>query len=555
MKLISLLLKRSRWLLTLAAVTAFIGGAANTGLLGLLKSAVDRLDNPSMGLAWTFFGLCLLVPLMRIASELLLIRLGQGTVLTLRMELSRRVLGVGLRRLEKIGPHRILSTLTADIPSITNSVIMLPVLCFNIAIVITCFLYLFYLSWSAFTALLVFMVVGIAGYQLPVIRATAFFRDARETNDTLYGHFEALTHGLKELKLHRRRREAFLEHSLQDSARLHKAQNTAAMGIYAIASSWGQFMVFFVLGLLTFVLPAVMTMSQETVIGYMLIFLYMTSPLQVLMNALPTLNRSTVALRRIEQLGLDLEANPDEAAMAAKDAQALTPSWERLELAGTTHTYRLEGEERDFTLGPIHLTFEPGELVFLVGGNGSGKTTLAKLICGLYLPEEGEIHLDGAAIDSTSRDAYRQLFTVVFSDFYLFDQFLGLDTPELDRRAKDYLRRLKLDHKVEVENGSLSTTELSQGQRKRLALLTAYLEDRPIYLFDEWAADQDPSFKQFFYRVLLPELQERGKTVIVISHDDAYYTEADRLIKLDYGQIVADTRAAKEVANLVPQPG
>jgi putative ATP-binding cassette transporter len=95
-----------------------------------------------------------------------------------------------------------------------------------------------------------------------------------------------------------------------------------------------------------------------------------------------------------------------------------------------------------------------------------------------------------------------------------------------------------------VREGAFSTLALSQGQRKRLALLTAYLEDRPIYLFDEWAADQDPQFKEIFYHHLLPELRARNKTVLVITHDDRYYDVADRLIKLDYGKLVYDGRPA-----------
>jgi putative ATP-binding cassette transporter len=100
------------------------------------------------------------------------------------------------------------------------------------------------------------------------------------------------------------------------------------------------------------------------------------------------------------------------------------------------------------------------------------------------------------------------------------------------------LRWLALDHKVRVTDQRLSTTDLSQGQRRRLALLTAYLEDRPFYVFDEWAADQDPHYKQIFYTELLPELRARGKGVAVITHDDRYFHLGDRIVKLHDGQIV-----------------
>jgi putative ATP-binding cassette transporter len=207
---------------------------------------------------------------------------------------------------------------------------------------------------------------------------------------------------------------------------------------------------------------------------------------------------------------------------------------------GVTHAYHRELEESSFTLGPINLTFYPGELVFIVGGNGSGKSTLAKLITGLYRPETGEIRLDGKPIKDENQVWYRQHFSAVFSDFYLFERLIGLSNTDLNSLARHYLVQLQLDQKVQVKDGMLSTTALSQGQRKRLALLTAYLEDRPIYLFDEWASDQDPVFKEIFYTQLLPELKSRGKTVLVISHDDHYFHLAERIVKLDYGQVEYD---------------
>jgi len=191
-------------------------------------------------------------------------------------------------------------------------------------------------------------------------------------------------------------------------------------------------------------------------------------------------------------------------------------------------------------IGPINLHFHAGELVYLVGGNGSGKSTLAKILTGLYTPEGGEIRVNGQVITNQNRDDYRQHFSAVFADFHLFDRFMGIKGENRDAQAQEYLEQLHLSHKVKIENGKLSTTELSQGQRKRLALLTAYLEDRSFYLFDEWASDQDPLFKDVFYTKLLPELKARGKTVLVITHDDHYFHLADRVIKLDYGQIVSD---------------
>jgi putative ATP-binding cassette transporter len=214
--------------------------------------------------------------------------------------------------------------------------------------------------------------------------------------------------------------------------------------------------------------------------------------------------------------------------------------WDRLELKGVTHAYRGEGEGENFILGPLDLTVRSGELIFIVGGNGSGKTTLAKLLVGLYVPEAGEIVLDGSPVKADNLEIYRSHFSMVFSDFHLFESLLGMEDAALDGKSLEYLIQLRLDQKVAVRDGRFSTTKLSQGQRKRLALLTAYLEGRPIYVFDEWAADQEPAFKHLFYRRLLLDLKVAGKTVFVITHDDRYFDVADRIIKLEYGQVEYD---------------
>jgi putative ATP-binding cassette transporter len=207
--------------------------------------------------------------------------------------------------------------------------------------------------------------------------------------------------------------------------------------------------------------------------------------------------------------------------------------------------FRYGAGEDEFGIGPIDLVFRSGEVVFIVGGNGSGKTTLVKLIAGLYVPDAGQLRLGDTLITPENLDWYRQHFSVVFSDFHLFDVLLGVFRADVDDTSNRYLARLELDHKLHVSNRTFSTTALSQGQRKRLALLTALIEERPICVFDEWAADQDPRYKEVFYSSLLPDLRARGKTVIVITHDDRYFAAGDRVVKLDDGRIVAESASKK----------
>jgi putative ATP-binding cassette transporter len=378
--------------------------------------------------------------------------------------------------------------------------------------------------------------VGVASYQIPIIKSQSILRKARQKTDLMLGHFRALTHGSKELKMHKARRQAFFDVLFEETASSLRDYNIAGLKIFSAASSWGQTLVFVVVGVIVFVLPIFQKQASPMMVAYTLTILYLMTPLQVVMNNMPNLARATVSLRKIKELGLELGSGGQEA-----DSPDELPNagWEKLEFEGVTHSYRREGEIDNFVLGPLNVTLRRGEMTFVIGGNGSGKTTFVKLLTGLYQPETGKICLDERPITDKTKDDYRQYFSVVFSDFYLFEELLGLE--DNANQSSKYLAQLKLSHKVQISDGKLSTTDLSQGQRKRLALLTAYLEDRPIYVFDEWAADQDPYFKRIFYLQLLPELKEKGKTVVVITHDDKYFDVADRILKFDEGQLVADT--------------
>jgi putative ATP-binding cassette transporter len=539
MNLIWLLLRASWSTVAIAVFTGLLSGGCSARIIALINDAISS-NGKSSSLAWSFALLALTALITNIFSQVLLIRLSQGTIYKLRMSLSSRILSSPLRHLEELGASRLLAALTDDVQSVSNAIFEMPLLCINIAVIVGCLIYLGWLSLTAFLVTLGFIFVATFSVQMLLTKGERFLVLAREEQDRLFQHFRTITEGTKELKLHRQRRQAFFDQDLHSAAASSRYYNVVSLTIFAITSGWGQIFFFVLIGLLLFSLPHLLTINHLTLSGYVLTVTYLMRPMGSLLEELPALNRASVALKKVESLGLSLTSRSEENSNVQSD---LKPSWKHLELLDVTHAYRGELKETSFTLGPINLTFSAGELVFLVGGNGSGKSTLAKLITGLYVPETGEIRFDGKPITDENREWYRQLFSVVFADFYLFERLLGMGSTDLDSQVQDYLVQLQLDQKVQVSKGVLSTTALSQGQRKRLALLTAYLEDRPIYLFDEWASDQDPLFKDIFYKQLLPDLKRRGKTVLVISHDDRYFHLADRIIKLDYGQLEYDQRS------------
>ena len=553
MRLFKFIFRTCHGMMVITTVTALLSGACNAGLVALVNIALTRNNYSVAWVMWAFIALGLGKVATNYASQAVLASFSQRAIARLRQDLIQKILGVPLRTLEEIGAPRILVALTDDVFNITQALMAIPLVTVNAAILLGGAAYLGWLSWQILASVVGVIVLGALGYRFMITSAFRRLHQAREVEDKLFDSFRALTEGIKELKLHRARRSAFFTQHIEAITETYQRLNVAAEIRFVAAQNWSHLLYFALIGLILFLVPHLAAFSKETLTGYVITTLYLMGPLAGAMTSISLFSRANVALQKVEHLGMSLDEHSTEVCSLAEPPKG-PAALDRLELKGVVHSYHCEQDDSNFVLGPIDLTFHEGELVFLVGGNGSGKSTLAKIIAGLYIPEAGEIRLNHQPVTDSNRDEYRQLFSAVFSDFYLFDNLLGLENPDLDLQAKQYLKQLHLNHKVRITRGALSTTAVSQGQRKRLALLTAYLEDRPFYLFDEWAADQDPHFKNIFYSQLLPELKARGKTVLVISHDDKYFDTADRIIKLDYGRVVLSSDAAANHPLLQPNP-
>jgi putative pyoverdin transport system ATP-binding/permease protein len=542
MQVIWFLIKASWQAMAIAITTGLISGVTSAALIAIVNTSLNS-NNPATWL-YPFLGIAATSLITGIVSRFVLIDLAQNSVYDVRLRLSRRILAAPFQKLEQLGASKLLATLTDDVASLSGTISIIPFLCIDLAIIISCLTYLAYLSGIVFAVTIVLLALSIAVIQLMIIQGNQLFFGARAENDRLLQLFRSITEGIKELKLHWQRRQEFIDLDLKESAGISRDRNIKALRIFSIAAALGQLIFFGIMGILIFVMPKFIQLTPAMLSGYILTLTYLMQPFGSIIEQLPSLLRANVAIQKIESMGLALA----EQVEIGNPPPATSPQVTSLELDNINHTY--QGDEQNFHLGSIDLKFNTERLIFIVGGNGSGKSTLAKLLTGLYTPEIGEIKLNGKIINADNREWYRQHFSVVFADFFLFEKLLGIDkdTAKLDAEALDYLKLLQIEHKVQIKDGILSTTNLSQGQRKRLALLTAYLEDRPIFLFDEWAADQDPVFRELFYHQLLPDLKKRGKLIFAISHDDRYFHLADRVIKLDYGKVESD-KSGHELAS------
>jgi len=543
MKLLRFLLQSSWRAVAIAVAIGLLSGASSAGLIAAIGQAL-RDESPPASLAWAFAALAALALATSILARIVLIRLSQRAIFALQLRLSQQILAAELQHLELLGPPRLLASLTEDVQAIANAVYVLPFLFINATIVAGCLLYVAALAWQTLPIVVALSLLAGSSTRLLLQRGRQLLAQARDRQDTLFSHFRAITEGVKELKLHRDRRDDFLSGDLRQTADEFRQYNVRGLCLFAATDSTGKLIFFLAIGIVLFGLSSLSQIPAATLSACVLAFAYLIGPLENIVNKLPLIGKADVALSKIEKLDLGLHEQAEiPTPAAASRNKALAANWQALELRGVAYHYQSTSDEQQFSLGPLDLKILPGELIFIVGGNGSGKSTLAKLLVGLYAPDAGELYFADQRITPANREWYRQHFAAIFSDFYLFERLLGFaDRPELAAQVQAYLERLQLAHKVQFSGDRFSTTALSQGQRKRLALLVAYLEDRPIYLFDEWAADQDPTFRDVFYRQLLPELRDRGKTILAISHDDRYFALADRILKLDYGQLVSAAR-------------
>ena len=530
-----ILLRYGGWRLPVSVLTGLAAGAALAALMRLVHRALTLPPAEPGRTALEFAGLLLAFFAGTVIAEHALNDTAERFQWELRQNLLRQVLARPLRQLERAGAPRLIDLLSNHVKIAADYLCWLPSAVVNFAIVLCCFGYMAWLSPAVFVFNLGFAALAAVCYIVPQRAARRVGRAAQAVWDRHLRQLHFSVVAARLLLLNRAKRIDFLSRHFRPGGAEVRVLNARHRFIDVITERFAETMVLANIACLLFVLPRFMTLPAATVTGLILAAVFGLSPLKSLFDIFPRTQRIRLSLERMREVGLDAFAPPP----ADEPAPAAPIGFRELVFRDVTFRYENDHDQTGFVGGPFSLRVHAGEIVFIVGGNGAGKTTLAKLLCGLYPPSGGTITVDGGPIASdTDRAALREHFAAVFTDDPLFSHLLGTDPATTGTRGPALLAELRLAHKVTLRGAEFSTTDLSQGQRRRLSLLGAVLEDRPVLLLDEWAADQDPPFRAFFYEHLLPELRAQGRTVILITHDDRYFDRADRVIKLDAGRLI-----------------
>lgn len=453
-----------------------------------------------------------------------------------------KILKAPLITLEKMGSQRfytaiedlrIFSTFPEVVTHSINSLLML----------LLCMIYLFTLSITA-ALVVVFLIVSIAVvYFLVINTMSQKVANLRKHNEHYYKFVDDVIKGFKGFKLSMQRRENLMKSHLSPNRESAKELDFKINYVFLSINLISQYGLYLVIGVILFLLPELGILKREDVISYVVILLFIAGPINNLINMQNIYTRLMVANVRIKKFLSDFDSEQ----VNVEIENTTFKKFNSLNFNDISFAYGNDAAENTFALGPINLSIEKGETIFVIGGNGSGKSTFINILTGLYKPSKGEIVLNGLATANQSTPT-QNLIAAVFTDNHIFSHNYDDYSLEQNKEYQELLKLMELDKVVTDDKEESARRFFSKGQSKRMSMIFALLEDKPILVLDEWAADQDPHFRKYFYENLIPKLKEEGKTIIAVTHDDAYFKQADRIIKFDYGQIIMDKKVADTIA-------
>ncbi len=543
-------LRPAKSLLILTFIASMLTGVFSTLIIKEIQQSLvgEQVFNLAV-FSWYFFSLIVAYLIAALLSSVSIAKINRDIIHNLRLTLSERILEAPFERVEGLRSN-ILPILTDDLNHIANLINRLPSVVTGLATVLGILVYLFWLSpLMASLTLLGFACVFVVN-KINLSFIGRYSRENREQSNVIYKLIEGLVYGMANLVMHQKFRERYVDITLRKESNIQMDYYFKETALNSFNNRLNDVILLSFLGGMIILVYLYSIVSISFFATYLTLILFMLGPLSTVSGFLGTIKRIEASVIQIEHLGIELEAESDGARVPAirkERNQELADGTPNISTLSTPNKQPLIGvsdlrfhyanDEYGFGLEGINLELNAGEIIYIEGGNGSGKSTLIKLICGLYRQHSGTVWHQGKVVDETNLDEYRNQFAVILTDSYVFKDLKHLTDEQLEK-GDMFLSMLQMDKKVQIQNGVFSTTDLSQGQKKRLELVHMLLEDKAVYIFDEWVAYQDITSKNIFYTRVLPYLKDQAKLVINVAHDYSYGDVADKVLRMEDGNII-----------------
>lgn len=534
--LIKMIFSESNESVKLTVFLTIISSLSSIGLIFIINVAAEHAADTKTSVNLMYFALFIVAFILYFFSKRISfvksMSIVENIVKNIRIRISDKVRYANLESIEKLGLAQIQTRLSTDTLTVSNASYIMISAVQGVMMFFFGMLYILYLSKTAFFLVLTAVIAGVVVYRFYNSVVVEQIDKSISHDDTFFKSLLNIINGFNELKINRKKSDDVIKyHSkiVEENEIIRNMTNE----VFAKSSILIQVFAYLLLGCVVFVLPQFSDAHSEVVTKIVTVLIFMMSPMDMITGAVPTYSRANRSAYFLKELEEEIDKMAD---YSIYNEENNFDNFDTISLDNIYFHYKDENNKALFGVGPISFNIKQGEMIFIRGGNGSGKSTIMKLFTRLYNLDEGSIRVDDKIVDDMNIKNYQNLFSMILSDFHLFDRLYGVDNIDINR-VNLLLNKMGLSDKITYEDGRFSNINLSTGQRKRLALVMALMEDKPLYILDEWAADQDPEFREYFYNTILPELKAEGKTVVAVTHDEKYFNCADRIIKIAEGKI------------------
>lgn len=515
---------------------SMLSGFASFFFINLLNRLMEKIITGRFSeLTWIYALQLLVIVLTFIISKRILsvriVNLSQNIFWKLRKRIIALVLRTSYDRMVD-KRNEINIALNSDVNALSTASYGVIDFFTSIIIGISIMAYLASVSLVLFAATILTAFLGAFFYSRSQKKVHGRFAEAISLENRYMQKTNALLDGFKEVYMDTRKGKEICERDLETASHNASKVNLEAQTSMMNGQAMVQLLFYGLIGSVLLFSAKITSLPADAIIKFLFSLLFLVGSISTVVTQLPVLTRANASYRHISSISAELESM-----QVVNETDTPVPAFSSLTAENISFVY--PGSADGFSIGPFSFTIRKGEMVFIYGGNGSGKTTFINILMGVYPHSSGELLLNECKLTESDYPAYRRNFAFVASDYYLFEELYGVEEVDMESWGQ-YLDLFELTGHVTLTGRKFSTTKLSTGQRKRLALIAALMEKKPVLVLDEWAADQDPHFRKKFYNEVLPAIQNKGITIIAVTHDDRYYHCADRLFHMEEGLLIRD---------------